>query len=1322
MDFGAFVELVGFPPGKRFEGLVHVSSISKARASNAKELVRRGDNVWVKVTSKTASRLALSMRDVDQQTGADLLPMGGDARSNPSGPAGREVGGSLRGLSGITATAADFDQGTGRRPVKRLTSPERFEAKQLIASGVLDVRDYPTYDPDNDGLMAGVDEEAEQAFDIEINDSEPPFLTGQTAASGVDVSPIKIIKNPDGSLQRAAMTQSALQKERRELREQQQRTLLESVPRDLNRPWEDPMADQGERQLAMELRGVGAAGYEMPEWKKEAFGKAPTFGQRSSLPIKQQRESLPIFKLRDELIAAFRDNQVLVVIGETGSGKTTQMTQYLAEAGYTAQGRIGCTQPRRVAAMSVAKRVAEEFGCRLGEEVGYAIRFEDCTSPETVIKYMTDGMLLRETLLDGNLTSYSCIMLDEAHERTIHTDVLFGLLKDVVRVRKDLKLIVTSATLDAEKFSNYFFSCPIFTIPGRTFPVEVLYTKSPESDYLDASLITVMQIHLTEPEGDVLLFLTGQEEIDTAAQILFERIKGLGPSVPDLHILPVYSALPSEMQTRIFDPAPPGSRKCIIATNIAEASLTIDGIYYVVDPGFAKQKVYNPKVGMDSLVVAPISQASARQRAGRAGRTGPGKCYRLYTEAAFKNEMLTTSVPEIQRTNLGTTVLTLKAMGINDLLHFDFMDPPPTQTLLQALEMLYNLGALDEEGLLTRLGRKMAEFPLEPPMSKMLIASVDLGCSDEVLTIVAMLSAQNIFHRPREKQAQADQKKAKFFQPEGDHLTLLTVYESWKANKFSNPWCFENFVQARSLKRAQDVRKQLLTIMDRYKLDVLSAGRNFNSIRRAITSGFFFHTARKDPQEGYRTTVENTPVYIHPSSSLFQRQPDWVVYFELVLTTKEYMREVCVIDPKWLVELAPRFFKASDPNRMSKRKRQERLEPLYDVRDPAARAAPLRGCVRALRAARRAADARASHRRSASTTPWRGACPSAAAEAAGVGGAGHAAGRPTRPACTARVLLGGRARRDAPSGRRARTGARARRVFRASGAILGRRRGRSATAALAYTPHRHARRSQLRARQERLEEVRCARGLRERHHVSRAAHRGKREPFVIDHVAAHLRAGAAAVARHPGPPRRALEQAQPLHPGAAAGGGHDAVHVTGEDPHAQARGQELRVQRQHAAEQVVHRVVDGVGADCPRAGVRAHVHGVAHVRAVQVGRHEIVDARRLGREARAIAAGGHGGGVGRRGGPVGDDVPRARDGALHQAGLRPRRRGDGRRRYGSGGAGRHAGQLARQLRAVAAHAARGSAHIRKPAQERQAGSACRAVHARRKHARAWTHS
>ena len=951
IDIGCFVQLIGV--SARRQGLVHVSQLENRRVEDPRDVVKREEMVWVKVISidQQRNRIGLSMKEVDQNTGRPLNASGNGRErwANPSAPtgsgsnltplgggrAGADGASGLKGLSGIKPTAEDDEMFNSRRR-KRMSSPERWETKQLIASGVLPASALdPAFEEDGQGNFMNLHEEgAEEEIEIDLNEAEPPFLQGQTHASGVDVSPIKIVKVPDGSLQRAAMTQSALAKERRELKEQQQRSEMEAVPKDLSRPWEDPMA-QEDRQLAAEVRGTGLAARDVPEWKQKAFGKATSYGQRSSLSISEQRKGLPIYKLREQLIQAVNDNQILVVIGETGSGKTTQMTQYLAESGYTSRGKIGCTQPRRVAAMSVAKRVSEEFGCRLGEEVGYAIRFEDCTSRETVIKYMTDGMLLRELLLKEHLQDYSVLILDEAHERTINTDVLFGLLKNLVKERKDIKIIVTSATLDAEKFSSYFYNCPIFTIPGRMFPVEVLYTKDPEADYLDACLVTVMQIHLTEPEGDILVFLTGQEEIDTAAEILYDRMKKLGPAVPKLIILPVYSALPSEMQTKIFDPAPEGSRKVVIATNIAEASLTIDGIYYVVDPGFAKQKVFNPKMGMDSLVVAPISKASSRQRAGRAGRTGPGKCFRLYTEAAFTHEMLPTSVPEIQRTNLGMTVLALKAMGINNLLGFDFMDPPSAQTLIQALQTLYNLGALDEEGLLSRLGRKMAEFPLEPALSKMLIASVDLGCSEEVVTVVAMLSAQNIFFRPRESQAKADQKHAKFYQPEGDHITLFCVYEAWKRNNFSNAWCHENFIHARSMKRAQDVRKQLLMIMDRYKLDLVSAGRNFNKIRRAICSGYFFNCAKKDPQEGYKTLVEQTPVYIHPSSSLFHSQPDWVVYFELVLTTKEYMREVCSIEPKWLVELAPRFFKQADPMQMSKRKRNERIEPLFNkYQDP----------------------------------------------------------------------------------------------------------------------------------------------------------------------------------------------------------------------------------------------------------------------------------------------------------------------------------------------------------------------------------------------------
>ncbi|XP_039268020.2 ATP-dependent RNA helicase DHX8-like [Styela clava] len=927
-QFGCFVQLEGL--AKRWEGLVHISELRKeGRVANVSEVAHRGMKVKTKVLSFTGTKVSLSMKEVDQRTGEDLNPKR-IHRSQPASEKSNETTGRNpdRPCDIPLAMAKDSEHGSSPTRINKMSDMERWEIKQMISAGCMDVTELPDFDEES-GVLPKDDSDNED-LEVDLVEEEPPFLSGHTKQS-IDLSPVRIVKNPDGSLSKSAMMQSALSKERREIKQQQRESELDSAPAGLNKNWIDPMPGTANQQVDGNSKGAGLMVSDMPEWKKQVFGgKKASYGRKTELSIIEQRQGLPIYKLKEQLVQAVHDNQILIVIGETGSGKTTQITQYIAEAGYTLRGKIGCTQPRRVAAMSVAKRVSEEFGCRLGQEVGYTIRFEDCTSQETVIKYMTDGMLLRECLIDSDLKQYAVLMLDEAHERTIHTDVLFGLLKKTVQKRKDMKLIVTSATLDAVKFSQYFFEAPIFTIPGRTFPVEILYTKEPETDYMDASMITVMQIHLTEPPGDILLFLTGQEEIDTACEILFARMKSLGPEVPELIILPVYSALPSEMQTRIFDPAPPGSRKVVIATNIAETSLTIDGIYYVVDPGFVKQKVYNSKNGIDQLVVTPISQAQAKQRAGRAGRTGPGKCYRLYTERAYRDEMLTTAVPEIQRTNLASTVLSLKAMGINDLLSFDFMDPPPMETLVTAMEQLYHLSALDDEGLLTRLGRRMAEFPLEPMLCKMLIMSVHLGCSDEILTIVSMLSVQNVFYRPKEKQALADQKKAKFHQNEGDHLTLLAVYNSWKSNKFSNPWCYENFVQARTLRRAQDVRKQMLGIMDRHKLDVVTCGKNTAKVQKAICSGYFRNSAKKDPQEGYRTLVDQQVVYIHPSSSLFNRQPEWVIYHELVLTTKEYMREVTNIDPKWLVEFAPKFFRMGDPTRLSKQKKQLRLEPLYN--------------------------------------------------------------------------------------------------------------------------------------------------------------------------------------------------------------------------------------------------------------------------------------------------------------------------------------------------------------------------------------------------------
>ncbi|ERT03210.1 hypothetical protein HMPREF1624_01516 [Sporothrix schenckii ATCC 58251] len=970
-DFGVFVNIHGVR-GK-VDGLVHVSAlVDGQRVDHPSDVVSMGQPVKVKVVKVEDRRIGLSMKEVDQVSGEDLNMAPQDMFQSGANMEALGVRGGAR-ISSSTLLDMDGNHASGaagggaaaaaaanRRGKKRMTSPERWEIRQLIASGVAKASDYPDLEEDYNATLKGEGTiELEEDVDIEIRDEEPPFLAGQTKLS-LELSPIRVVKAPDGSLNRAAMAGAVLAKERKELRQQEAdaaKAERDKEKVDLTSQWHDPMANPEQRKFANDARaahggrgGAGAGGVAgggsgggagsggpggfepVPEWKRIIQNKDQSFGKRTDLSIKEQRESLPIYSFRSQLIQAVRDNQILIVIGETGSGKTTQLTQYLAEAGFTSGGKmVGCTQPRRVAAMSVAKRVSEEVGCPLGEEVGYTIRFEDLTSPATRIKYMTDGMLQREILLDPELKRYSVIMLDEAHERTIATDVLFGLLKKTVKRRPDLKVIATSATLDAEKFSTFFNGAPIFTIPGRTFPVEILYSREPESDYLDATLETVMQIHLTEPAGDILVFLTGQEEIDTSCEILYERMKGLGAAVPELVILPVYSALPNEVQSKIFEPAPPGGRKVIIATNIAETSLTIDGIYYVVDPGFVKQNAYDPKLGMDSLVVTPISQAQANQRAGRAGRTGPGKCFRLYTEAAYQTEMLPTTIPEIQRKNLSNTILILKAMGINDLLHFDFMDPPPINTMLSALEELYALSALDDEGLLTKLGRKMADFPMDPTSSKALIASVELGCSDEMLSIMGMIAQpKGVWYRPKDKQQQADAKKAKFNDPHGDHLTMLNVYNSWKRARFSKPWCQEHFLQYRVLTRAKDVRTQLERIMERYKHRIVSCGTHTDRVRQALCAGFFRNASRKDPHEGFKTLIEGTPVYLHPSSALFGKQAEWVIYDTLVLTTKEYMQCTTAIDAKWLVDAAPTFFKLSPSDRLSRRRRAERIQPLYN--------------------------------------------------------------------------------------------------------------------------------------------------------------------------------------------------------------------------------------------------------------------------------------------------------------------------------------------------------------------------------------------------------
>ncbi|XP_039127210.1 pre-mRNA-splicing factor ATP-dependent RNA helicase DEAH1 isoform X2 [Dioscorea cayenensis subsp. rotundata] len=630
--------------------------------------------------------------------------------------------------------------------------------------------------------------------------------------------------------------------------------------------------------------------------------------------IQDDRKTLPIYPYREELLQAVNDHQVLVIVGETGSGKTTQIPQYLHEAGYTKHGKVGCTQPRRVAAMSVAARVSQEMGVKLGHEVGYSIRFEDCTSEKTILKYMTDGMLLREFLGEPDLASYSVVMVDEAHERTLSTDILFGLVKDISRFRKDLKLLISSATLDAEKFSDYFDSAPIFKIPGRRFPVDIHFTKAPEADYIDAAIVTVLQIHVTQPPGDILVFLTGQEEIETVDEILKHRTRGLGTKIAELIICPIYANLPTELQAKIFEPTPEGARKVVLATNIAETSLTIDGIKYVVDPGFCKIKSYNPRTGMESLQINPISKASAMQRAGRSGRTGPGKCFRLYTAYNYHHDLEDNTVPEIQRTNLANVVLTLKSLGIHDLVNFDFMDPPPSEAILKALELLFALSALNSKGELTMVGRRMAEFPLDPMLSKMIVASDKYKCSDEIISIAAMLSVGNsIFYRPKDKQVHADNARLNFHTGNvGDHIALLNVYNSWKETNFSTQWCYENYIQVRSMKRARDIRDQLEGLLERVEIEITASPNDLDAVKKAITSGFFHHSARLQKTGAYKTVKNPQTVYIHPSSGLAQVLPRWVIYHELVLTAKEYMRQVIELKPDWLVEIAPHYYKLKD--------------------------------------------------------------------------------------------------------------------------------------------------------------------------------------------------------------------------------------------------------------------------------------------------------------------------------------------------------------------------------------------------------------------------
>ncbi|XP_077167486.1 putative ATP-dependent RNA helicase DHX40 [Paroedura picta] len=650
-------------------------------------------------------------------------------------------------------------------------------------------------------------------------------------------------------------------------------------------------------------------------------------------------ETLPIYRYRKKLVDAVRDHAFLVVTGETGSGKTTQLPKYLFQEGLAKHGLIGVTQPRRVAAMSVAQRVAEEMDCPLGSLVGYQVRFEECVSEDTSIKYLTDGCLLRQILADPSLSKYSIVILDEAHERSLSTDILFGLLKQLFHEKeppgrkKPLKVVVMSATLDTDKFSEFFGGCLVVDIPGRSYPVKEIFCDlvgprdAGSSAYVTETVKVTLDIHLTSSAGDILVFLTGQSEIERACELLFQKAENIDyrfdvkdSSVEGLLLLPLYGSMPTDQQRRIFLPSPPGIRKCVVSTNIAATSLTIDGIRYVVDSGFVKQVNHNPRVGLDTLEVVPISKSEALQRAGRAGRTASGKCYRVYSKEFWDECMPDHMVPEIRRTSLTSVVLTLKCLAIHDVIRFPYLDRPEERRILEALKQLYQCSAIDRRGRVTQLGEFMVQFPLPPTLTCAVIKSISLDCEDLLLPIAAMLSVENVFIRPGDPQRRekVERRHRELCLQAGgcdDFATLLNIFECCKSSKSPSRWCRENWVHWRAVKLAFSVEQQLREIAGKLKQLPDFPREHFDGtrtelLRRCLCAGYFGNVARRSTGKSFCTMDgHGSMVYIHPSSALHDQeaQLEWLIFHDVLVTSKVYMRTACPVRYQWVQDLLPRL-------------------------------------------------------------------------------------------------------------------------------------------------------------------------------------------------------------------------------------------------------------------------------------------------------------------------------------------------------------------------------------------------------------------------------
>jgi len=633
----------------------------------------------------------------------------------------------------------------------------------------------------------------------------------------------------------------------------------------------------------------------------------------AALPNPHFDENLPINQRRDAIAAALRDHQVIIVCGETGSGKTTQLPKLCLELGLGAAGTIGHTQPRRIAARSVAARIAEELGTSVGGVVGYKVRFSDRMGPDTVIKLMTDGILLAETQSDRYLERYEVVIIDEAHERSLNIDFLLGYLHRLLPARPDLKLIITSATIDPERFSRHFRNAPIIEVSGRTYPVEMRYRPllSDDEDERDRDLQQAILDAVDEvsriDRGDILIFLSGEREIRETAESLRKH------HPPSTEIVPLYARLSASEQNRVFQPHQ--QRRIVLATNVAETSLTVPGIRYVIDPGTARISRYSHRSQLQRLPIEKISQASANQRAGRCGRISAGVCIRLYSEEDFQTRPAFTE-PEILRTNLAAVILQMSVLNLGEVADFPFVDPPDTRLITDGFKLLFELQAVDERRRVTAPGRQLAKLPIDPRLGRMILAAQHHACLREVLIIAAALAVQDPRERPLDHRQAADEKHRRFRDERSDFMALLKLWDYYHeqvrhlSKSKLRTLCRGEFLSFVRMREWHDLRQELHGLVTEMGLRPNQEPADYNNLHRALLTGLLGNLGFKQEDHSW-LGARNRKFYIFPGSGLFKKGPRWLMAAELVETSKVYARTIAKIQPEWIEPAARHLVKRS---------------------------------------------------------------------------------------------------------------------------------------------------------------------------------------------------------------------------------------------------------------------------------------------------------------------------------------------------------------------------------------------------------------------------